>query len=124
MEYLPGGSLFDYLHIKGYKPSQFRIYKICRDIALGMAYLHGRNIIHCDLKSSNILIDENNKIKISDFGLSQFIKNKTENKFKKIGTPQWMAPEVIKDHVYDFSSDVFSFGMIIWELATGQIPFR
>lgn len=84
-----------------------------------MAYLHGRNIIHCDLKSSNILIDENNKIKISDFGLSQFIKNKTENKFKKIGTPQWMAPEVIKDHVYDFSSDVFSFGMIIWELATG-----
>lgn len=94
MEYLPGGSLFDYLHKKGFKPTDSRIFNFCKDIALGMAYLHGKNILHCDLKSSNVLIDQNWTAKISDFGLSQIKKThkKLKNKSSKIGTPQWMAP--------------------------------
>lgn len=59
-----------------------------------MSYLHGKNILHCDLKSSNVLIDQNWTVKISDFGLSQIknIKKTKHLKGTKIGTPQWMAP--------------------------------
>lgn len=92
MENLSQGSLFEILHMKQIELTPYRVYKICKGIALGMAYLHGRNIIHCDLKSSNVLFDDHHKVKISDFGLSQFIKNKRSKRFQNIGTPQWMAP--------------------------------
>jgi serine/threonine protein kinase len=64
-----------------------------------MLYLHGKNIIHCDLKSSNLLMDENYKVKISDFGLSQIKRpgnNPKKQRSTRLGTPQWMAPEVMK----------------------------
>lgn len=92
-----------------------------------MAYLHGKNIIHCDLKSSNVLIGENWTAKISDFGLSQARKcNQKQRRSiaSKLGTPQWMAPEVIRNEKYENASDVYSFGIILWELLTCQIPFK
>lgn len=89
-----------------------------------MKYLHSRNIIHCDLKSSNILIDDNWKIKIGDFGLSRFInkKNPSENS-GRIGTPHWMAPEILKGGNYVESADVYSYGMILWEILSLEIPY-
>ena len=70
-EYLPGGSLFDLLHKKKEKLTEDKILLLIEDIALGMNYLHGRKVCHCDLKSSNILIDSNWNIKLCDFGLSR-----------------------------------------------------
>lgn len=100
MEYMPGGSLFDYLHLKGNRPSEQRIYKYLKDISRGMAYLHGKNILHCDLKSSNVLLSRT-IAKISDFGLSQNRRNKVLMKKNiKFGAPQWMAPEVIMHKNY------------------------
>jgi len=70
-EFLSGGSLFDYLHKKNGKLSEEQILEIMMDVALGMSYLHGKNVLHCDLKSSNVLIDENWNVKLCDFGLSR-----------------------------------------------------
>jgi len=70
-EFLSGGSLFDYLHTKNGKLSEEQILEIMMDVALGMSYLHGKNVLHCDLKSSNVLIDENWNVKLCDFGLSR-----------------------------------------------------
>ena len=72
-----------------------------KDVALGMSYLHGKNLLHCDLKSSNVLIDENWNVKLCDFGLSRI--NSTKNNKKKnirVGTPHWMAPEILKGDKY------------------------
>lgn len=121
-EYLPYGSLFDYVRKEKRKFSEREQINIAYEMAIALYYLHSRSIVHCDLKSGNILIDDNWKIKIGDFGLSQFLK---ENKFNrgKIGTPHWMAPEILKGGVYEYSSDVYSFGMILWELLKQEIPY-
>ena len=73
-------------------------------------------MFHCDLKSSNVLIDENWNVKLCDFGLSR-IKSKFDKKKKnegRVGTPHWMAPEILRGEKYDYYSDVYSFGMILW----------
>ena len=78
-----------------------------------MAYLHGRKVLHCDLKSSNVLIDPNWTVKLCDFGLSR-IKEKLNKKCGRVGTPHWMAPEILRGEEYVETSDVYSFGMILW----------
>jgi len=123
-EYLPKGSLFDYIHRTKGKFTEHEQIHIAYEIAVALKYLHSRNIIHCDLKSSNILIDDNWKIKIGDFGLSRFInkKNPSENS-GRIGTPHWMAPEILKGGNYEESADVYSYGMILWEILSLEIPY-
>lgn len=122
-EYLEGGSLFDHLHRRGTNFSDEKQRRIALDIALGMNYLHGKKILHCDLKSSNILIDEHFNIKLADFGLSKAKRISKSKSFKRIGTIHWMAPEVMREEQYDEFSDVYSYGMILWELATRKIPY-
>ena len=121
-EYLPRGSLFDFMRKEKSKFSEREQINIAYEMAIALNYLHSRSVVHCDLKSSNILIDDNWKIKIGDFGLSQFIKEKEYNR-GKIGTPHWMAPEILKGGIYEYSSDVYSFGMILWEILKMEIPY-
>ena len=125
-EFLSGGSLFDFLHKEGESLEEEKIFYICKDMALGMSYLHGKNVLHCDLKSSNVLIDEYWNVKICDFGLSR-IRNTKKNKKNnniRVGTPHWMAPEILKGEKYEYESDVYSFGIILWKMLTGQIPYK
>eukprot|EP01016_Furgasonia_blochmanni_P008959 TRINITY_DN13705_c0_g1_i4.p1 TRINITY_DN13705_c0_g1~~TRINITY_DN13705_c0_g1_i4.p1 ORF type:complete len:306 (-),score=44.42 TRINITY_DN13705_c0_g1_i4:372-1289(-) len=125
-EYMELGSLYDHLHKQNTKLGEDKMLDICEDIALGMTYLHGRKILHCDLKSSNILVDSNWNIKLCDFGLST-VKSQIHRKKKKhgrIGTPHWMAPEILREEKYDESSDVYSYGMILWEMIRGEIPYK
>ncbi|KAI3886557.1 hypothetical protein MKW92_051957 [Papaver armeniacum] len=96
------------------------------DIARGLNYLHCYNppIVHRDLKSSNLLVDNNWKLKVGDFGLSR-LKHATFLTTKSgKGTPQWMAPEVIRNEPADEKCDVYSFGVVLWELATKKIPWE
>lgn len=126
-EYLEGGSLFDLLHKKHVKLNEDRLILIAEDIALGMNYLHSRRVFHRDLKSSNILVDSNWNIKICDFGLST-VKSKLDRrknrKEGRIGTPHWMAPEIMRLEMYDEYSDIYSYGMILWEMVVGEIPYN
>jgi hypothetical protein len=94
------------------------------DTAKGMSYLHHfeRPILHRDLKSPNLLVDKNYNIKLSDFGLAR-VKAHVQTMTGNCGTVQWMAPEVLGNQKYTEKADVFSFGIVIWEIVTGECPY-
>lgn len=121
-EFLAGGSLFDVLQAKKLTIDNYLFKRMAREIAQGMNYLHLSNIIHRDLKSLNILLDHNNTVKICDFGLSK-MKKDSDVMTKKIGTPIWMAPELIRGEDYNEKVDVYAYGVILWEMATGKLPY-
>ncbi|XP_044515904.1 mitogen-activated protein kinase kinase kinase 9 [Gracilinanus agilis] len=131
MEFARGGSLNRVLSGKRIPPDILVNWAV--QIARGMNYLHDEAIvpiIHRDLKSSNILIlqkvengDLSNKIlKITDFGLAREWHKTT--KMSAAGTYAWMAPEVIRSSMFSKGSDVWSYGVLLWELLTGEVPFR
>jgi serine/threonine protein kinase len=87
-------------------------------------YLHRQKppIMHRDMKSLNILVDENFHVKLADFGLS-FDKNNNLN--TRMGTLNWVAPEILEGStVYDEKADIYSFGLVLWEILTGKTPFE
>ncbi|MCO7226327.1 serine/threonine-protein kinase [Pleionea sp. CnH1-48] len=91
-------------------------------LSLGLSAAHSQDVIHCDLKPSNILVDYNNQIKIADFGIAQLIRA-DESADSNYGSLAYMAPEVIMENNHTKASDLFSFGVIAFQLLTGQHPF-
>ncbi|MED6162076.1 copper transport protein ctr1 [Stylosanthes scabra] len=126
-EYLSRGSLYRLLHRPGAKEvlDERRRLSMAYDVAKGMNYLHKRNppIVHRDLKSPNLLVDKKYTVKVCDFGLSRLKANTFLSSKSAAGTPEWMAPEVLRDEPSNEKSDVYSFGVILWELATLQQPW-
>ncbi|EPS58360.1 hypothetical protein M569_16453, partial [Genlisea aurea] len=125
-EFLPRGSLFRLLQRNTSRLDWRRQTQMALDVARGMNYLHHCNppIVHRDLKSSNLLVDKNWTVKVSDFGLSR-LKDETYVTTKTgRGTPQWMAPEVLRNEAGDEKADVYSYGVILWEIATHKIPWE
>eukprot|EP01088_Endostelium_zonatum_P017904 TRINITY_DN5533_c0_g1_i2.p1 TRINITY_DN5533_c0_g1~~TRINITY_DN5533_c0_g1_i2.p1 ORF type:complete len:269 (+),score=53.94 TRINITY_DN5533_c0_g1_i2:45-851(+) len=94
--------------------------RIARDMALAMNYLHSQNRMHRDLKAANVLMGNNWEVKICDFGLARDTQG--EGPKTVCGTSEWMAPEVELGEKYEKSADVFSFGMVVWELITREKP--
>lgn len=124
MEYMPKGSLFSVLRSNQPLDWNIRI-KIATDMACGLAFLHQEKILHRDIKSLNVLLDEQYKAKLTDFGLSK-IKGETRTlsaKNDSAGTLAWMAPELFEAEPYTQKSDVYSLGITFWELASRKIPF-
>mmetsp|Transcript_14687 Transcript_14687/g.30358 ORF Transcript_14687/g.30358 Transcript_14687/m.30358 type:complete len:491 (-) Transcript_14687:78-1550(-) len=93
--------------------------------ARGMAYLHSGHppVLHRDLKSANLLLDESYTTKVCDFGLSR-LKAQARSMTANCGTVQWMAPEVLANRNYDEKADVYSFGIIVWELLSRECPYE
>lgn len=121
-DFMSGGSVYDYLHKKNSSFKLPEILKMATDIAKGMNYLHQNNIIHRDLKTANLLMDENKVVKVADFGVAR-VKDQSGVMTAETGTYRWMAPEVIEHKPYDHKADIFSFGIVVWELLTGKIPY-
>ncbi|KAG9147490.1 hypothetical protein Leryth_007295 [Lithospermum erythrorhizon] len=121
-EYMSGGSVYDYLHKQKGTFKLPSLLKVAIDISKGMSYLHQNNIIHRDLKAANLLMDENSVVKVADFGVAR-VRAQTGVMTAETGTYRWMAPEVIEHKAYDHKADVFSFGVVLWELLTGKLPY-
>lgn len=123
MEYCPYGQLFDILKT-GHRQVTPRIaVEWSKQIASGMHYLHSHKIIHRDLKSPNVLMTFNDTLKITDFGTSRQW-NERSTKMSFAGTVAWMAPEVIRNELSSEKVDVWSFGVVLWELLTCEIPYK
>ncbi|XP_041056556.1 mitogen-activated protein kinase kinase kinase 20-like isoform X1 [Carcharodon carcharias] len=125
-EYAPGGSLYDYLSsAKGEEMDMDQIMTWATDIAKGMHYLHMDapvKVIHRDLKSRNVVIAADRALKICDFGASRFHSHTTH--MSLVGTFPWMAPEVIQSLPVSETCDTFSYGVVLWEMLTREVPFK
>ena len=126
-EYMENGTLLDVLikeknggKIQGWTPTQKSI--VIFGIASGMMCIHNCNAIHRDLKPANILLNSKFEPKIADFGLSK-IENSESMQSIVGGTPLWMAPELFLEKQYTNKVDVFAFGMILYQIITGRLPF-
>ncbi|XP_074591011.1 serine/threonine-protein kinase STY46-like isoform X2 [Curcuma longa] len=122
-EFMSGGSVYDYLHKQKGIFKLPALLRVAIDISKGMNYLHQNNIIHRDLKAANLLMDENEVVKVADFGVAR-VKVESGVMTAETGTYRWMAPEVIEHKPYDHKADVFSFGIVLWELLTAKLPYE
>uniref|UniRef100_A0A0D9VPT3 non-specific serine/threonine protein kinase n=1 Tax=Leersia perrieri TaxID=77586 RepID=A0A0D9VPT3_9ORYZ len=124
-EYLPRGSLYKILHRPNCQIDEKRRIKMALDVAKGMNCLHISvpTIVHRDLKSPNLLVDNNWNVKVCDFGLSRLKHSTFLSSKSTAGTPEWMAPEVLRNEQSNEKCDVYSFGVILWELATLRMPW-
>lgn len=124
-EFLPRGSLYRILHRPNCQIDEKQRIKMALDVARGMNCLHASTptIVHRDLKSPNLLVDNNWNVKVCDFGLSRLKHNTFLSSKSTAGTPEWMAPEVLRNEPSNEKCDVYSFGVILWELATLRLPW-
>ena len=125
MQYIPNGSAYDLMKKSANKPNLELIASITRDIIHAIYYLHNMTptIMHRDIKPENILLDENNNAYLSDFGWSNYIINHRRRN-TICGTPIYYSPEMVDDIDHDERVDIWSIGVLLFELNTGKIPFR
>ncbi|CAN4076781.1 unnamed protein product [Withania somnifera] len=124
-EFLPRGSLYKLLHRPTIQIEEKKRMRMALDVAKGMNYLHTSNpiIVHRDLKTPNLLVDNNWVVKVCDFGMSRMKHHTFLSSMSTAGTAEWMAPEVLRNEPSNEKSDVYSFGVILWELATLKVPW-
>jgi serine/threonine protein kinase len=129
-ELMESGSLYDLLHgisedVVLNRPSDLMSkLTMCLDIAEGMGFLHSSQVLHRDLKSANILLDRNGRCKIADFGLSTLRDNTAATQTAGLmATPAWTDPELALGAKFSKASDMYSFGVVVWEIFSGEIPW-
>ena len=123
-EYADGGDLSEKIKSQNKKPfTELEILNYFTQICLALKHIHEKKIIHRDLKSSNIFLMKNGLIKLGDFGISKGFQNTMEKAKTMVGTPYYLSPEILENKPYDAKSDIWSLGVLLYEMMTFKMPF-
>ncbi|CAN1280010.1 Serine/threonine-protein kinase STY13 [Linum perenne] len=124
VEYLPGGTLKQYLIRNRRKKLPYKVViQIALDLSRGLSYLHSKRIVHRDVKTENMLLDNERNLKIADFGVARVEAQNLSDMTGETGTLGYMAPEVIDGKPYNRRCDVYSFGICLWEIYCCDMPY-
>lgn len=123
MEYLEAGCLTEVIDDLKAKVNERFIQYVIHETLQALLYLHSKHIIHRDIKSDNILLGSNGRVKLADFGYAAQLTQERRNRNSKVGTVCWMAPEVIRGKDYSATADVWSLGVMLLELIFGKPPY-
>jgi len=122
VEYMEGGALTDIIENNTLDEDQ--ISGICLETCKGLAHLHSQSIIHRDIKSNNILLDAQGRVKITDFGFCAKLTDQKPKRAIMVGTPYYMAPEVVKQKEYGAKVDIWSLGIMAIEMIENEPPYQ
>ncbi len=122
MEYVDGRTLEYFCDVERLLPIE-QVVEIIFKCSLALAYAQRQGVIHCDIKPANILMAEGTDIKVSDFGAARYEDTK-HTQLKGIGSPAYMSPEQVQDLEVDFRTDIYSLGVVAYQLLSGKLPFR
>jgi tetratricopeptide (TPR) repeat protein len=123
MEFIEGRNLRSILKFRGGPFTIEEGLSIMNQLCEGLSYAHEKKIIHRDIKTANIMLSKNGEVKILDFGLARMVEEVTREVSKVMGTPAYMSPEQIQGRDLDNRSDIYSLGVVLFEIFTGQLPF-
>jgi len=124
MEYMDAGCLTDVLEqFDELKMTEPQIAFVCRETLRALSYIHSLHRIHRDIKSDNILLSTDGSVKLADFGYAAQLTQKQQKRNTVVGTPYWMAPELIRGHDYGIKVDIWSLGIMLMEMCEGEPPY-